>query len=274
MKVAPWSTGNAERAYPFQSQTVVGVLNGGDNVAVPTAFLADVSVTTAADVVGSGARVSRFVIGAGGASCSVYFDFAGEDVIIVIGTTLTEHTRASALQEHSPGLLKRMVVAEFTPAIAALVAPYDAGDDIEVIDGYLELSTQSYLVDKSVPALSVVNESTDEAGDVTREAPIEVAGNITLVPGYNVEVSQDTNRKRISIDARVGAGKGKPPEIQLPPSDIDCADLIYFINGQSPDWLGRFFLRAGPGMKIETDPEDPNRLLLTATVDRGKPRCK
>lgn len=99
-----------------------------------------------------------------------------------------------------------------------------------------------------------------------------LAGDVRLLPGFNVALRQDPTARSIAVDAAVGAGDGTPcAEVPTRPDEEppegspflsggpSCRDVVTSISGVE----GRAIrVQAGPGVTISVDPDDPHRLLV------------
>lgn len=106
---------------------------------------------------------------------------------------------------------------------------------------------------------------------MTSSSAVALTGDVKIMPGYNFAVAVIDRSNTIRLGAIVGEGEGIPCEEILDVSR-NCGDLIYRINGQSPDWYGDFMLEGGPGMMITAD--KANHKIIVKTAFRACPGCR
>lgn len=107
---------------------------------------------------------------------------------------------------------------------------------------------------------------------MTSSTDVVLRGDIKLQPGYNMAVAVSQASNAIRLTAMLGEGLGQPCEKTL---DIDgnCGELVYSINGATPDWYGDFLLEAGPGISITAD--KVNHKIVIKTSHRAcAPGCQ
>lgn len=109
------------------------------------------------------------------------------------------------------------------------------------------------------------------------DACIKVAtclvGNIVLRPGFNCDIQQDDRAVALAIGAAAGAGAGVPcGEVPAYPGEVPppgstlltggpaCDEVISGVNGLS---AANLTLRAGAGITIVADPDDPHALIIS-----------
>jgi hypothetical protein len=94
---------------------------------------------------------------------------------------------------------------------------------------------------------------------------------VKIKPGYNMVVAVIQRANTIRLGAIVGEGEGMPCE-QILPVPRNCDDLVYRINGQSPDWYSDLILEGGPGIMITPDPAN-NKLIIKTPFKACEPGC-
>ena len=106
---------------------------------------------------------------------------------------------------------------------------------------------------------------------MTSSTLVTLAGDVKIMPGYNMTVSVVHRANTIKLGAQVGSGEGMPCE-ELLAIPRNCEDLIYKINGQTPDWYGDWLLDAGPGITVTAD--KANSKIIIKTPFRACPGCR
>jgi hypothetical protein len=102
-------------------------------------------------------------------------------------------------------------------------------------------------------------------------APGFAAGSAArLRGGYNVDVRSRDGR--IDATARVGAGELGAFAGSVAPDA--CGDALRTLNGVGPDGRGRFFLHAGPGVRIENHPDAHRIDVYFAPESFGAAGCR
>ena len=96
-----------------------------------------------------------------------------------------------------------------------------------------------------------------------------LTGDVKFMEGDNFSISVIKGTDTLSLSAQKGAGAGLPCGGE---DDGNCGDLLYDVNGLSPDWYGNFKLQGGPGISITPDPAN-NKLVIGTNVSACKAGC-
>ena len=102
-------------------------------------------------------------------------------------------------------------------------------------------------------------------------AAVALTGLVDVEEGYNCSVF--VGGGSLVIGASAGSGYGRPCAPGVPPS-TDCPALIFKINGAGPDSLGRFVIKGGPGIVVQSE---NGVIRLTSTISgasTGEPGCQ
>ena len=100
---------------------------------------------------------------------------------------------------------------------------------------------------------------------------ILLTGDVKVMPGYNMVVSIVTSTNTLRLAAVVGEGAGMPCE-QVLDTYRNCDELIYRINGQSPDWYGDLILQGGPGISVKADTVN-SKITIKTPFKACEPGC-
>lgn len=98
-----------------------------------------------------------------------------------------------------------------------------------------------------------------------------LTGDVKIMPGYNMLITVIGSSNTIRLSALVGEGAGIPCE-QLLEVPRNCGDLVYRLNGQTPDWYGDLILQGGPGISIKGDAAN-NKLVIKTPFKACSPGC-
>ena len=107
----------------------------------------------------------------------------------------------------------------------------------------------------------------DQLGGLPVDLPgFLVGGDVRFTGGYSVDVRTDVvgGVPVVQLDARVGGGTlGR---LENTAGDADCAGgALLSLNGLGPDGRGRFYLRGGPGVRVDNFPA-AHRITVTLDV--------
>jgi len=106
----------------------------------------------------------------------------------------------------------------------------------------------------------------------TIDSPSDVAlsGDVKIMPGYSMLIGYVPGTNTIRLSAAPGEGQGIPCN----PGDNtrNCEELVYRINGMSPDWTGDFILEGGPGIQIIPDLVN-HKIIIKTSYKACSPGC-
>lgn len=246
-----WLNQNRYRAYPFvedsNRRSVAGGLLVTDNCIVDASLVSyDTNLT--------GLHLLSLAVAPAGASVTFTFRAASTNMVIVVPGAFSGFYEGRVTVTSGGRLVRllRVKFAEGVPALAATLA-YQ-GNTYTFAAAYLE------------PAVSVQQIN-------TRVSSVNgYIGKIYFADGANSYISLLPDQNILRISAAVGAGLGISCDpLGGPPAD--CSESLYYINGQHPDWLGRFTIRGADGLIVSPDPAN-NKLILRTRISLEKPACK
>lgn len=99
---------------------------------------------------------------------------------------------------------------------------------------------------------------------------VMLTGNVKIHAGYNMVVAVLAPSNTMRFNAMVGEGEGMPCTPILETGN--CADLVYSINGMTPDWNGDLVLQGGPGISVTGDPAN-NAVVISTPYKACNPGC-
>lgn len=102
---------------------------------------------------------------------------------------------------------------------------------------------------------------------------VPLVGDVKIKEGYNLSVSVAQASNKLTLSASKGGGSGVYCGNEEEEETGDCADLLYEINGLTPDWFGNFGLSGGPGITVTPVPEE-NKIVISTSVDGCKAGCR
>jgi hypothetical protein len=101
---------------------------------------------------------------------------------------------------------------------------------------------------------------------------VKLTGHVKVQGGYNSRISVIPSANALVIGAAIGEGLGMPCT-QVLPVPRNCENLVYSINGMTPDWSGELTLQGGGGISIQGVPAH-NKLVITTPYRACEPGCK
>jgi hypothetical protein len=247
-----WINQNRYRAYPFvedsNRQVVAGGLRLADNCIVDASLVSyDTNLTNL--------RLLALAVAPAGTTVTFTFRAATTDMTIIVPGGFSGTYEGRVLVTAGSRLLRllRVRFAEGVPVLAA--TPAYQGNTYTFAAAYLE------------PAVSVQQLN-------TRVSSVNgYTGKIYFADGANSYISLLPDQNILRISAAVGAGLGVSCEPLGGGPPTSCDEALYYINGQHPDWLGRFTIRGAAGLIVDTDPPN-NKLILRTSISLDKPACK
>lgn len=247
-----WLNQNRYRAYPFVEDASLEATGGALTLAndcVVDASLVSYNIALA-DL-----HLASLAVAGDGSTVTFTFVAGATSMVIIVPGVFTGiyEGRVTVSAGGRLSRLLRVKFAEGVPVLAANLA--------------YRGNTYAFTTARMEPAVSVQQIS-------TRVSSINgYTGTIYFSDGYNSSVSllAATNVLRFSAIVGGGLGVSCDPLPGEPPGD--CSQMIYYINGRHPDWLGRFFIRGAGGLTVQTDPTN-YKIILGTGIDVDRPGCK
>lgn len=250
-RTTEWLNLNRYRRYPLiEDEPLVddtGVLE------LPDSCIVDAYYVVYSDVADQDLRLHQVSVDGGGASVTFVFRVeAATDYTLVVPATL-DPTYEGRVRVTTGSSLQTLLRVVFAGGVAEIAAdPTYQGNTYTFTDKLLE---------PSVTSLQGANRVTSINGHV---------GAIYFADGTSSRVTVSESLNVVRVICAVGTGTGVSCEEA---GGKSCSESIYYINGRHPDWLGRFGLRAGPGMTIDAN-KDEHKLILKCGFDKDRPGCK
>lgn len=101
---------------------------------------------------------------------------------------------------------------------------------------------------------------------------VSLTGDVKLMPGYNMTISVIPGANSIRLRGIVGSGEGIPCE-EILETPRNCDELIYRVNGASPDWYGDLVVEGGPGIMVTADNAN-NKIIIKTPFRACSPGCR
>ena len=99
----------------------------------------------------------------------------------------------------------------------------------------------------------------------------QLSGPVNLSEGYNTSISLIGATNTLLISAQKGAGAGI--KCDDGGGSGNCGELVYDVNGLTPDWFGNLAFEGGPGISVDPQPDD-NRLVISTKLKACEKGCK
>lgn len=235
-------------AFPLKENVSRLGTDGSTELVLPNDFLLDLQLTVYACAAGT-LELSAITVAADGSSATVTFTYApvsGSPVMLVqlIPANITD-TYSTSLQ----GLYADLFTL-YGPGVATV-----CGDP--AFQGITFLFSSTY-----VEPSCVFIRNNHIVRTIDSQSHIVLSGDVKIMPGYGIIVTFLPGINSIRLSAGVGEGEGVPCTSAI--STRNCEELVYRINGMSPDWTGDFILEGGPGIQIIPDPDNHKIIIKTA----------
>lgn len=263
MAVTQWKNHNRYRSYPFVENSDMVGLFGAQPLTLPDNTLLDFALISYLLEEGDYSVVLvSLSVAAGGASVTFNFMLgAFHPMPITVSAAIVPPYEAEFRLDVTPGtgwLIARPIFGEGVVEIAADAANHGKTFTFNTLN--IEPATYSQMAKSLVTSISV-------------EGGIELLdGDVKILEGYNMKVDFNDTTNELTIGAGIGAGAGIPCSPQLT-DPADCPEGIFYLNGRHPDWWGKFFIQAGPGIEVEAFPAS-NKIVISSLIRADKPRCK
>ncbi len=255
--VLQWRNHNHYRAFPFMEDAILEDLT--EVLTIANDVLLDFYLLVYGDL-GTQAQLNRVDVDGGGATVSFRFQYgpAASPLFaeIIVPGSITGPYEAEVRTTGADGETEILIKSTFGAGVADIASN-------------VTFQGNTYFFDTALfePALVSVNRFDRVTSVNTFKGDVFVEG------GFNVSVALLESRNQIRVRAILGAGLGEPCEAQHFVETADCDGPVYYINGQHPDWFGRFTVTGGRGFIVISD-EANNKITLKTTVDPNRPKCK
>ena len=98
-----------------------------------------------------------------------------------------------------------------------------------------------------------------------------LTGTVFVREGHNCRVTVDANRDLVIVYASRGSGAGISCD-PIDPDILSCGEVLLRINSLRADSNGNFLFMEGPGVQIQSDP-DNNRVIFKSNLGDEEVNC-
>lgn len=249
-------------SYPFVEDSIMSGTDGSSSITLPTNALLDLQLTVYSSGSGSLSLISAEI---SPTENSILFTFRYTPVIgspfdLPVSVPSSEAAWAN-LDYYRPNVHNVAPTWSLWPIFGSGVVLLAAGNGgkLFIFNNLIIEPTCVQLRNKHVVT------------SIDSPSLIKIAGDVKIKPGYNMVISELKEANTIRLSAVIGEGEGMPCA-QIAPDPGNCSDLIYSINGATPDWYGDFVLEGGDGVVITSD-KNNHKIIISTKFQACEPGC-